>query len=154
MLAVFGPEGRAGSRRESAPTVTEEDGHTVAVMVGGYHVRVSVAVEVSDSHLCGPLAHMKITVGRRTKCSAAVAEARLQVSVDREQQILVAVTIEVSDSHAGGGDWKRRTGRGNECGICREARRTGRAFNGEQNQKGETDRKAISKPPPICWSSS
>src|SRR5439155_14558313 len=119
MLAVLGPEGRAWSRRESAPTVTEEDGHTVAVVIGRYHVLVSVAVDISNGDFRRPLAHIEIAVGCGTKFSVAVAEAGLQVSSDREQKILVAVTIEVSDRHAGGGDWKRRTGRGNECGICR-----------------------------------
>src|SRR5438128_1927113 len=56
VLAVFGPEGRALSRRETAPTVTEEDGNTIAVVIGRYGVGVSVAVDISNGNFRRALA--------------------------------------------------------------------------------------------------
>src|SRR5258707_10902726 len=130
VLPVLGPKGRTWRRSETALTITKKHKNTVAVVLGCYDVGQSIAVEVANDHLRSPFTHIKIAVGGRAKFSGAVTEAGLQVSSHCQEQVLVAIVIEVGDGEAIGVDWKRGTRCWNQCNICRSANTTGRTCNG------------------------
>src|SRR5258705_4108091 len=102
--AMRGPEGRTWREREATLTITKKHRNTVALMFGCNDVGQSIAVEVANGHLRGPFAHIEIAVGGRSKFSGAVTEVSLQVSSQCQEQVLLAIVIEVGDGDAIGVD--------------------------------------------------
>jgi hypothetical protein len=53
-LVRFGPGGVVGAKGKMAPTLVEDDGHTIRLVIRYCEIGITVAVEVSTDDSCGP----------------------------------------------------------------------------------------------------